>query len=331
MTIQYIIDRAQQIEIDRKKMIGQTISRSQRIKTSERSTAQPWKWRVTPPGALKWSDSRGIIEVIDLNDRSTEYEISLNNNSNMSYITAYQGELTTAQRNSITISSTSTQTITLGSLPAIGATLSSRTYMATAKSFAAGTSATYNRAFSTARTDFLITNAEYNSNFANIKVGDALSTTTYVTSGQTIASVTYNYITLANVGYTRIVMSAAADANSAQAATNGAEDIDIQTSKTVLVSSSTYVLKKGDLIQPANSRYPYSVTADVQRGSGSTVVVNLHREFITSEGVNVVGQTVKFGNSVTWRVIVSALPTYKLIPNQLVQYTGDFELFEKII
>ena len=35
MSIQNIINRAQQIEIDRRRMVGQSISRSQRIKTAE--------------------------------------------------------------------------------------------------------------------------------------------------------------------------------------------------------------------------------------------------------------------------------------------------------
>ena len=215
MSIQNIIDKAQQIEIDRRRMVGQTISRSQRIKTAERSTAQPWKFKITPPGSLPWTASRGFIEVIDFNDRATEYAISLNNNSGMNYITSYLGSITQGQLNSLTIYSTGTSTITITGMPS--------------------------------------------------------------------------------------------------------------------VSSSTVIFARGDLIQPANSRYPYTVVSTATRGSSTTTSVTLHRPIITSEGISLTGQGLKVGNSCTWQVVVSGLPTYQLVPMQRVQYTGDFELIEKII
>lgn len=215
MSIQTIIDKAQQIEIDRRRMVAQTISRSQRIKTAERSTAQPWRFKVTPPGALTWADNRGIIEVIDLNDRVNEYTISLNNNTKMNYITAYQGTCTQAQINAMTIYAVTTSSLVLTGLPS--------------------------------------------------------------------------------------------------------------------VTTSTVLFKPGDYIQPANSRYPYTVTANVLRGSNTTTTVTLHRPVIISENITLTGQTVLVGNSCTWQVIVTGLPTYSLIPYRRVQYTGDFELVEKII
>jgi len=331
MSLQTIIDKAQQIEIDRRRIVGQTISRSQRIKTSERATAQPWRFKITPPGMLKWEQSRGFIELIDLNDRVGEYEISLSNTPNLEYITEYQGDLNSTQTSALTIASVGTNTMVLTTLPTIGDTLTSRSYSATAKSFAASTSNLYNRAFSTTRTDFLITNSEYNSNYANIKVGDVLTATTYVTGGQTISSITYNYITLATVGYTRIVMSAVANDSSPAATVNGGDDIATTVSNTVLVTSSTYVFKKGDFIQPDNSRYPYSVTADVVRGVNTTTSVSLNRNIITSEAVTLAGAQLDVGVAVTWRVVVAALPSYQLVPGKNVQYTGDFELIEKVI
>lgn len=225
MSIQNIIDKAQQIEIDRRRIVGQTISRSQRIKTSERSTAQPWKFKVTPPGALPYTANRGILEVIDLNDRVNEYEISLSNSTNMQYITEYRGQLNSTQTSQLTIFSAGTSSMVLTTLPSIGA---------------------------------------------------AITTTTSV-------------------------------------------------------SSTTVVLKRGDYIQPANSRYPYTVVNDVVRGTSTTTNVTLNRSIITSEGVTLSGQTLKIGKDVTWRVIVTGMPTYQLIPLKLVQFTGDFELIEKII
>jgi hypothetical protein len=215
MSIQNIIDKCQQLEIDRRKIISQSISRSQRIKTAERSTAQPWKFKITPPGSLPWSASRGFIEVIDFNDRNTEYTISLNNNSGMNYITSYLGSITQGQLNSLTIQAVGTSTITITGMPA--------------------------------------------------------------------------------------------------------------------VNSSTVIFAKGDLIQPNNSRYPYTVVDTVIRGATTTTSVTVNRPIITSEGITLTSEGLKVGNSCTWRVLVSGLPTYQLVPMQRVQYTGDFELVEKII
>jgi hypothetical protein len=226
MSIQNIIDRAQQIEIDRRRIVAQTISRSQRIKTSERSTAQPWRFKVTPPGSLPWTASRGFIEVIDLNDRVGEYTISLNNNPGMNYITAYQGIITTAALNNLSIHAATTSTLTITDMPAIGAPT---------------------------------------------------------------------------------------------------------TDPERAVTTSTVMFYAGDLIQPANSRYPYTVVSTVIRGASTTTSVTLHRPIITSEGINLVGQSLKIGNSCSWRVIISGLPSYQLVPMRQVQYTGDFELIEKVI
>lgn len=215
MSVQNIIDKAQQIEIDRRRIVGQTMSRSQRIKTAERATAQPWKFKITPPGSLPWTASRGFIEVINLNDRVAEYQVSLSNSVGTRYITSYMGELTQGQLNGLEIQSVGTSSFVITSLPS--------------------------------------------------------------------------------------------------------------------VSSSTVVFAKGDLIQPENSRYPYAVVNTVVRGLTTTTSVTLHRPIITSEGITLSGQGLAVGNSCTWRVIVSGLPTFQLIPMQQVQYTGDFELIERII
>jgi len=215
MSLQTIIDKSQTIEIDRRRVVGQTISRSQRIKTAERASAQPWKFVVTPPAYLKWSSSREMIEVIDGKDRVEEYTIKLSNTTNMNYITSYQGQLNKADIDSMAIHAVGTDTFTLRTLPA--------------------------------------------------------------------------------------------------------------------VSSGTVIFAKGDYIQPANSRYPYTVAETCTRGVNTTTSVLLHRNVITSEGITLTGQNLVYGNTCTWRVIVSDLPTYQLTPMQLVQYTGNFELIERIV
>lgn len=97
------------------------------------------------------------------------------------------------------------------------------------------------------------------------------------------------------------------------------------------ITSATIVLKTGDYVQPNNSRYPYTVISDVLRGTGSTVTATVHRNLITSEGINPAGQTVKFGKDVSWRMLVLQKPTYSAQPYNRLQFNGDFVLIERII
>ncbi len=111
-----------------------------------------------------------------------------------------------------------TQTLTATSFNAVNQTL-------TAASFAPATSATYNRAFSTTRTDFLISTSSYDALQTTLAVNDTISAAGIVTGGQRISSITRDYINLAGVSYTRIVMTAAANANSTAASVNNGSNV----------------------------------------------------------------------------------------------------------
>jgi hypothetical protein len=91
------------------------------------------------------------------------------------------------------------------------------------------------------------------------------------------------------------------------------------------------IFKKGDIVQPENSRYPYAITNDILRGTGTSITLILNRPVVTSEGITLTSTGVLVGNDCTWKVLVAALPTYKLVANRQVQFTGDFELVEKVI
>lgn len=127
MSLQTLINKAQQIEFDRGRIISTTISRSQRLKTAERNATQPWRWTVTPPASLTYSDNRSLIELIDYYDRDTEYTIQLGTTSSQAYLVKYQGELDSSQRSAITINTFTNQTLQLTNLPAIGGSITSST------------------------------------------------------------------------------------------------------------------------------------------------------------------------------------------------------------
>jgi len=214
MSIQKIIDTAQRIEFDRRKTVGQSISRSQRMKTAERLSAQPFKLTVSPPAVLDYASNRSTIEAIQAVDRNVESTVKLGNNNKTAYLTAYQGGLNVSDRAALTVTNFTLTSVTIGGLPS--------------------------------------------------------------------------------------------------------------------VSSSTYIFKAGDWIQPSLSRYPYIVTQDVQRGTGSAVTATVHRTLITSESTTITGALL-IGTDTTMKVLVADLPTYELGTYKRLNFTGDFTLVEKII
>jgi hypothetical protein len=85
----------------------------------------------------------------------------------------------------------------------------------TAASFSFGTSATYNRAFDTNRSDFLITTSSYDALTTPLASGDPISASFYVVT-RSINFITRNFISLGGISYTRIVMNGNAQNSSPQ-------------------------------------------------------------------------------------------------------------------
>ncbi len=146
--------------------------------------------------------------------------------------------------------------------------------------------ARYGSALSTARNDFLITNAAYTG--SGIAVGDVLSVATYITGGQTISSITPSYITISSVAYTRIVMSAVANSTSTSGSGN-----DISVLNTASGTAASYT----------NSSVLFFTSAS-WTSSGATVgtrVASDQTQFPAGTSVN--GVTVRtFGATTVYRV-----------------------------
>jgi hypothetical protein len=106
--------------------------------------------------------------------------------------------------------------------------------------------------------------------------------------------------------------------------------------------SNKYVVRAGDFCQVG--LYSYIATADVLRGSGSTVTIPVHRNLITTlvSPVNAVigqyGTTVSMGGNtytgITFQVILREYPTYALVPianDSFIQWSGNFNAFESVL
>lgn len=107
------------------------------------------------------------------------------------------------------------------------------------------------------------------------------------------------------------------------------------------IDSTDYIVKAGDFCQV--DQYSYIATADVQRGSGLTVVIPVHRNLLTPVTVAtpaVIGQygtTVSMGGSsytgITFPVVLRDYPTYALVPmkdDSFIQWSGSFQAFESV-
>jgi hypothetical protein len=108
------------------------------------------------------------------------------------------------------------------------------------------------------------------------------------------------------------------------------------------ISPSLYIVKAGDFCQVG--RYSYIATANVLRGSGSTVSIPVHRSLIdaVTSPINAVigefGTTVSMGGStytgITFPVILRDYPTYALMPyanDSYIQWSGEFKAFESVL
>ncbi len=108
------------------------------------------------------------------------------------------------------------------------------------------------------------------------------------------------------------------------------------------ISPTAYIVKTGDFCQVG--RYAYIATADVLRGSGTTVNIPVHRNLIdavvtTQPGViGQYGTTISMGGNtytgVTFPVILQQYPTYALVPmtnDSFISWTGTFKAFEDVL
>lgn len=121
------------------------------------------------------------------------------------------------------------------------------------------------------------------------------------------------------------------------------------TNATTFVTSSTLVFKSGDWVQFATSADPWGQTStyvddrglaatvpvDVPRGIGTYVDVPVHRPFVfNGTGTYAIngraGCEIAVGKNVRLGMIMTKMPSYKLIPGKLVQWSGDFEFYEYI-
>ena len=210
MSLQSLINIAETLEINRRKVVGQQVTRSGVVKVGETPTRNPWRMTVNVGAIIPYANARALMENIDYYDRTVYQDINFYNNTKLSWMFAYQGDMTVNQRSAVSISSFTGNQMVLTGLP----------------------------------------------------------------TG----------------------------------------------------SAGQFILRAGDIFTVGTNPYPFTSVTDVPRGLAATVTVITNRpNFFTS---SVVGSGLTFGNSVDFRMIASSMPTYSIVPGQLVQINGALEMHE---
>ena len=123
--LQTIINKCNALNIDRRKVVGIQITRNEIARTSETPTFNPWRMTLSMPASLPYQSNRDLIEAIDTLDRNTPEVVTFGDNACLSWIFKYQGTMSTAQINAITVASPAGfvgNVLTLTNLPAIAST-----------------------------------------------------------------------------------------------------------------------------------------------------------------------------------------------------------------
>ena len=119
MSLNTILQVSESIAINDQKLVGQVLSRNQRISTSELLTVQPFEFTMNPMKYLLYSQNRDLLSALRVADKATEQYLNFTNIGWLNYV-AYQGDMTTGQIASCQWqTSSANKTLVLGSLPSI--------------------------------------------------------------------------------------------------------------------------------------------------------------------------------------------------------------------
>jgi hypothetical protein len=117
MSIQSLINIAETLEINRRKVVGQQVTRSGVVKTTETPTRNPWRMTVSVSAMIEYANARSLMETIDYYDRAVYQDINFYTNPRLSWMWAYQGDMTVNQRSAVSISSFTGNQMVLTGLP----------------------------------------------------------------------------------------------------------------------------------------------------------------------------------------------------------------------
>jgi hypothetical protein len=117
-----ILAISESVGINDQRFIGQSISRNQRITTSEVLTVVPFIFEMRPMNYLLYTQNRALLNSLRIPDKSLEQFLNFSSTGWVNYI-QYQGDMTETQIESCQWqTSSSNKTLVLGNLPSIAST-----------------------------------------------------------------------------------------------------------------------------------------------------------------------------------------------------------------
>ena len=120
MSLQTVINLAESLQINRRRVVGIQYTRNEIVRVSETPTRNPWRFTVKVSAPIPYEDARAVIEQIDITDRSDPETITFSA-SGLSYLFGYQGSMSATNLSDLTVSSFTGTTLVLGNLPDTGA------------------------------------------------------------------------------------------------------------------------------------------------------------------------------------------------------------------
>jgi hypothetical protein len=120
--LQTIVDFCGSLKIDRRKVVGIQFTRNEIPRVSETPTKNPWRFTLELPNSFKYYEARALMEEIDNLDRTTPQLITFSNNPALNWIYKYQGTMSIAQINGITVQSFIGDQLVLQNLPVLPST-----------------------------------------------------------------------------------------------------------------------------------------------------------------------------------------------------------------
>lgn len=122
MSLQTILSICESIGINDQRFVGQTVSRNQKIVTSEILTVVPFVFELKPMNYLLYSQNRGTLNGLRIPDKAIEQYLTFGTTGWLNYI-KYQGAMTSAQISACRWQTSSAfKTLVLGSLPTVAST-----------------------------------------------------------------------------------------------------------------------------------------------------------------------------------------------------------------
>lgn len=122
MSLQNILSICESIGINDQRFVGQTLSRNQKLTTSEITTVVPFEFELRPMNYLRYSESRNILNGLRIADKSLVQYLNFGQTGWLNYV-KYQGQMTSGQiANCLWTTASANKTLVLSALPALTST-----------------------------------------------------------------------------------------------------------------------------------------------------------------------------------------------------------------